>query len=435
MSQDGGIRNLGGSRGASTIGLDASKETSNVGKELGLQPGKKVDASQSPSTTKIDGATTKTASDLKSTADTSTKKTVSKEKQERANAKDNSKAADEFKPGSKKDGANFKDVPGKDNLITKEMKKSFEKEFNTAVRNHPEFKTGKMSSDTLKGLAETACKTVVKKECDSLKDGFKTTGKAFSKLDGAKELTPTQKTEVDKFIEKKYGEATGSADGTMNPGKVKEIAKEAIEYADGLSKTNLSKEIDAIISKSPTLKEGVTKLNAEGWSIRFTGDKDGTGCYCDRTKSAIVVDINEKDDIIECVVTMAHEVGHALYTPDAKPKMDDPGMTKEKFVEAGLKRDFRDEGAAVLHNCKVREELAGLGKSKREHIHVAGETGDNFTKIYQNVKKGKITEDEGRNQIASAFGTLIPSGETVTYKEYYGSAYEKQWDKAHGIIT
>jgi type VI secretion system secreted protein VgrG len=187
-------------------------------------------------------------------------------------------------------------------------------------------------------------------------------------------------------------------------------------------KTGLGEDIDKAVGQSAKLSQGLKALKDKGW--KFDYGTAGGGSFCDRDAKKIVLDANEKGKVSEVLTTLAHEMGHAAYKPDAYVDIGD--LSREQFVDANVMRSLKDEGEAVLTNIEVRKELAAAGGTR---ISVAGAGASKYEKIY----KDYLTHgdrDRARTEIARAFGdNEHPSTDpSKTYTQYYGKPFADYYD-------
>ena len=116
-----------------------------------------------------------------------------------------------------------------------------------------------------------------------------------------------------------------------------------IEVSEPIVTTGLGRDIDQLISKSPSTIKNLDEIRSNGWKIIY--GKGGKGTYADRN-SIIYVDPNNKSNINYMVKVIAHESAHANY--DFKPDY----TTKESYMSSA----FKDEGHAVFAYIKARNE-------------------------------------------------------------------------------
>ena len=122
----------------------------------------------------------------------------------------------------------------------------------------------------------------------------------------------------------------------------------------------------------------------------------------------------KKGNLDELVRSIAHEVGHAKYnTPfDAS--------TRRSYVTSFL----RDEGAAMVSNLMVRDEILSNGG------HDVGISG-NITNHsqYESIYKLHGDTPEAYDQIATIFGSNEKVKDGRTYNDYYGDFYDATYSK------
>jgi RHS repeat-associated protein len=215
--------------------------------------------------------------------------------------------------------------------------------------------------------------------------------------------------------------------GKKGTGEEHAPPEEAGKVKKSKVKTGLGDDVDGLTEQSPTLSDDLQSLQDDGWTTKYS-DKEGSGSYADRQKQEIVLDKALKDDPKAATQVLAHEVGHAKHAlePYSPPKTGD---TKTSYVDRNRDRHLRDEGAATLKNAKARSEVLDSGG---DDIGIAGKNAKEYEKIAQDVDSGKITEAEGRQRVADAFGDETTSTTGETYNDYYGRPYEEYWDQLYG---
>lgn len=188
-------------------------------------------------------------------------------------------------------------------------------------------------------------------------------------------------------------------------------------------KSGLGNDVDKEIAKSPKFTNLINGLQKQGWTIKY-GDA-GKGTYADRDKKTIVVDAQNKGKTAPILQGLAHEGGHARYTPDAY--VPPTGLTKEEYVKQNVKRNLKDEGEATLTNAEIREELK---KNGGPDIGIAGAQA----KKYEEIAK-KYPDPKDRDKAREEIGNVFASGEhpstdpKKTYNDYYSKSYEDHYDK------
>jgi type VI secretion system secreted protein VgrG len=194
---------------------------------------------------------------------------------------------------------------------------------------------------------------------------------------------------------------------------------------DGPFVTGLSPEIDALIAKSPTLSKNLRELTKNGWTIKY--GTPGAGTFADRGKKEIVVDPNQKGNPNDVVQSLAHESGHAMYTPDAYVPPD--GLTKDQYVNANTNSALKDEGEATMTNAQIRHEIQGNGGPD---IGIAGAQSAQYEGVYE-----KYPNYSDRDQARQDIGNIFATGEhpstdpSSTYYDYYSKGYKDYWDQTH----
>ena len=184
-------------------------------------------------------------------------------------------------------------------------------------------------------------------------------------------------------------------------------------------------EIRALIDKSPTLQKNLKQLSEQGWKI--SAGPAGRGSYANRNADPklIVIDQNLLQHPKAYVQTLAHEAGHALYSPD--PYVEFGDLTRDEYVSKNAMSSLKDEGEATLVNLTVREEILS---NDGADIGVAGTQGKKYMAAYEKYQKSG-DRDEARKEIGAIFAdNERPSTDpSKTYRQYYSEPYEKHWDK------
>lgn len=189
--------------------------------------------------------------------------------------------------------------------------------------------------------------------------------------------------------------------------------------------TGLGADIDNMIAKSDTLTNNLQTLLAQGWTISY--GTAGNGTFADRNTKTIVVDPNSSGNPASVVQSLAHESGHALYTPD--PYVPPDGLTKDQYVKQNLDRSLKDEGEATLMNAQVRNEINSNGGPD---VGIAGAKPDDYANIAAQ-NHDYADRDKARQDIGDIFAdnehTSTPPN--PTYRDYYSKPYSDFWDKTH----
>lgn len=188
-------------------------------------------------------------------------------------------------------------------------------------------------------------------------------------------------------------------------------------------KTNLGDEVDQEIAKCPKFADNLKKLQGEGWSFEY-GDA-GKGSYCDKAAKKIVIDSNKKDNTAKVMETMAHESGHAMYTPD--PYVAPTGLTKQQYAAKNANSSLKDEGEATLTNIEMKQCLKANGG---KDIGVAGAKSAEYEKIAAKYPDAK-DRDKARQEIGDIFadGEHPSTDPSKTYRQYYEKPFNDFYDK------
>lgn len=136
--------------------------------------------------------------------------------------------------------------------------------------------------------------------------------------------------------------------------------------------------------------------------------------------------IDPNDSVAGALGGLAHETGHALFTPPPKPTIDSVADGLE-YVRKATEVDFIDEGEAQLVACRTAKEAA----AKKVTATVPADSGGKFMAVFDRLEKGELTEDAARKEMAKEFGGLFTSTTGEDYKTYYGKFHIKSWNDAH----
>ena len=189
--------------------------------------------------------------------------------------------------------------------------------------------------------------------------------------------------------------------------------------------TGLGANIDNLIKKSDTLANNLAVLQSQGWTIAY--GVAGKGTFANRSTKQIVVDPNQAGNPAAVVQSIAHESGHALFTPD--PYIPPAGLTKDQYVTQNTNRNLRDEGEATLMNVQVRNEINGNGGPD---IGIAGTKTDKYAEI-----AGKDHDYSKRDAARQEIGDVYADGEHTStppkpsYRDYYSKQYTDEWNRTH----
>jgi type VI secretion system secreted protein VgrG len=209
--------------------------------------------------------------------------------------------------------------------------------------------------------------------------------------------------------------------------------------------SGLGEALDAEIDKSPKFKAKLLAVQGKGkdFTIQFA-DVNTQGSWCDRGQRKVFIDPKLKGNTAAILSVLAHELGHADYTPDPKvpltkctPKVADPTepcpakpftLTKEEFVNQNVEVNLKDEGEATLVNIELIEELNKNGGP--QGLFVCGTQAGEYKKI-----AGKYPDSKDRDKARHEIGAVFADKETTSttkqkYKDYYGAGPAKEYDDA-----
>ena len=212
--------------------------------------------------------------------------------------------------------------------------------------------------------------------------------------------------------------------------------------------TGLGAKIDKLVSVSPTLLSQLRKLIGKGvtkkWTIEF---RDGKKAFTKKEETLIVLSKEFKDNIAVTMSYLAHEVGHSLYDEGPYPSITLGKTTKKEYVDAGVLRELKGEGAATINNIIVRNEIfknTAVKDKKGIDISINSSNPDLVKFYFQTYDKyieGKLSLVETRIKIGNFYanGEIASTTEidsinpetkkNVKYAETYQKAYIDAWNK------
>lgn len=191
--------------------------------------------------------------------------------------------------------------------------------------------------------------------------------------------------------------------------------------------TGLGSNVDKIAAKSATLEHNLVDLHKAGWVIKY-GNKGG-GSFTDRDSKTITVDAAEKGQTAAVLQTLAHESGHASYTPDAYTQPD--GLTRQQYVDRNVDHSLKDEGEATITNLLVRRQLLA---AHQVDIGVAGQQSAKYKHLFAQ-HQGHLNEPGNRDQLREQIGQVFAKGEHPStdpkknYYDYYAKTYRDFYDQ------
>ena len=183
-----------------------------------------------------------------------------------------------------------------------------------------------------------------------------------------------------------------------------------------------NQKVQELILKSPTLANNLVTLQSQGWVFKY--GISGNGTFTDRTAKEIVLDPNDADGVY-MTQSLAHESGHAMYTPD--PDVPIGNLSRADYANRNANSCLKNEGEATLTNAQVRDEINSNGG---DDIGIAGAKSDDYQRAYENYQRTGDRE-ASRQEIADIFaeGEHPSNAPGQTYREYYSEPYNDFYDQ------
>lgn len=180
--------------------------------------------------------------------------------------------------------------------------------------------------------------------------------------------------------------------------------------------SGLGRDLDQLISLSPTLTNDLMELKEDGWAI--IKGTPGNGSSTNNIEKTITIDENILKTPENAVQVLSHEVGHATYDFVIDP------TSKEAFVDAYLK----NEGAAIMKNIEVQREILSAGGSD---IGISG-SSRNLPQYNNAYDVFLLTGDS--DSAKQSIGQVLGAGEKTSttgqvYSDYYGDWYDQYYKK------
>ena len=253
---------------------------------------------------------------------------------------------------------------------------------------------------------------------------FSTNGSKFAEVAGSDTITvPKQKTKYDDSLKQKITEAGATKE--LSEAELKKLAEEVAKTVNKDAEVDLGTKTNQMIEKSPTMKAKIVALRNEKppWTIKKnTPPKKGS--FCDRDNHLIVIDPNDSEEDI--ATGLAHEVGHATFTPPVAPTLAS-ATDGENYILKNVESSFIDEGNAQFVACQVVVEL----KAKGVKTQAPADNDKAFQGIYDKFLAKTLTKDQAVIEMAKLFKKLHTSTDNKLYYQYYGEPLMKQWNDSH----
>jgi hypothetical protein len=285
-----------------------------------------------------------------------------------------------------------------------------------------------------KPLAQTIVTKIIKnaqdesdKNIDHATKTFGSSGTKFNQLKAAANLNARQKSIFDQKLQQAIQKDPRAKAGTMSEDDLKALAEEAADVTDKLSKTPLPDNVNELAAKSATLKDNLVELQNNGWTIKL-GVKKGN--FANRGTKTITMDPDSTLDPRDVVQDLAHETGHAGFTPPSDPPINDgstPTAVKGlAYIRKVVENKLLDEGQAQIVACKTAKEFEAAGE---QDIWIPGMQSDQFKAVYEKMLANTLTEAEGRKEMAILMGKEETGTSEENYIIYYAKKPLKDWNQ------
>jgi type VI secretion system secreted protein VgrG len=180
------------------------------------------------------------------------------------------------------------------------------------------------------------------------------------------------------------------------------------------SATPLSPSVLAAIAKCPKMKTELENLQKDRWTVVW--GSAGGGTTTDKKNKKIVLDPARCTTDEITLGRIAHEMGHAQYTP---PSVSPNGRTKAEYIRDKVQTNLEDEGEATLKQIEYKNCLKNGGGPD---IVMSGSKAAEYEAI---AKKYPDAADraKARTEIANTFGDSEKTSNcpAQTYRQYYES--------------
>ena len=221
----------------------------------------------------------------------------------------------------------------------------------------------------------------------------------------------------------RYPNALVSLDGHGGSGDSLPASLQPLRTTNPLTdwSTRLGSSVDEIIVYSPTLQSDISRLVGDRWDLAFKNN--GSKTYRNTSPKIISIDEQWKDDPKETLRALSHEVGHATY------KYVADYSSKRSYLDGVL----ADEAAALMKNIEIRREILTNSQGSIDiGINGLAENHQAYNAAYDQFLKDGDT-DKALKAIGKIFGereTVVgDDGAPTSYQEYYGSWYDKKYDR------
>lgn len=185
--------------------------------------------------------------------------------------------------------------------------------------------------------------------------------------------------------------------------------------------SGLGSAVDALVVLSPVLQGEIEQLLRDGWNIVYGPPGHGSTVRRQGADLSIIIDGQYASQPDVAVRTLAHEVGHAVYTtpPDTS--------SREAYVDSRL----AGEGAATLMNIRVQREIVGNGGPD------IGIKGNATNHPAYNSAYDRYLVDGDVTVARQTIGEIYRTGEIASVRidgslENYGEFYGRQYDRYFG---
>ena len=233
------------------------------------------------------------------------------------------------------------------------------------------------------------------------------------RADAPSTATPaTRRSTANGVVADGRSERTPSLRQTADPAVLPNGAAQTVTMQDlARSKYKLGSRFDAFVDRSPSLRAGLLQLQNRGFRIEI-----GSASYTNMKSKTVTLAEADFSRLDYLAQSLSHELGHA--TNDRRYA---DFTHRDKYIGSQLD----GEGAAVLFNLKVRQELLNAGVGD---IGVLGQPAFEKQAIadWNAAAAGRIGAGELRTRFSAGYASQRPQHAVdQNYVQFYGTEFDK----------